>query len=163
MKFWSCELNGKCQDAMPTAEAYASMTFRRKPFRRMRLPVEPDITSNATIRRIFVDKHLVEWTSVEISSKIRRNLVEKWDNAKMKVTYQKSAMRMRLEMTGMIVYTTDKMWCYGSPKKGKEFNRTIWHFITSIWCTTRKHRSYILLFFLRSRCIALFTVASFGK
>ena len=26
----------------------------------------------------------------------------------MKVTYQKSAMRMRLEMTGVIVYTTDK-------------------------------------------------------
>ena len=39
----------------------------------------------------------------------------------MKVTYQKSAMRMRLEMTGVIVYTTDKMWCYGSPKK-KETN-----------------------------------------
>ena len=54
----------------------ASMTFRRKPFRRMRLPVEPDITSNATIRRIFVERHLVEWTSVEISSKILRNLVE---------------------------------------------------------------------------------------
>ena len=103
----------------------ASMTFRWKPFRRMRLPVEPDITSNATFRRIFVERHLVEWTSVEISSKIRRNLVEKWDNAKMKVTYQKSAMRMRLEMTGVIVYTTDKIWCYGSPKKGIEFNRTL--------------------------------------
>ena len=60
-----------------TCPHVASMTFRRKPFRRMRLPVEPDITSNATIRRIFVERHLVEWTSVEISSKIRRNLVEK--------------------------------------------------------------------------------------
>ena len=53
------------------------MTFRRKPFRRMRLSVESDITSNATIRRIFVERQLVEWTSVEILSKIRRNLVEK--------------------------------------------------------------------------------------
>ena len=70
------------------------MTFRRKPFRRMQLSVEYDITSNATIRRIFVERQLVEWTSVEISSKIRRNLVEKWDNAKMKVTYQnKSAIQ----------------------------------------------------------------------
>ena len=96
------------------------MTFRRKPFRRMWLSVEYDITSNATIRRIFVERQLVEWTSVEISSKIRQNLVEKWDNAKMKVTYQNSAMRMRLEMTGVIVCTTHKMWCYGSPKKGKK-------------------------------------------
>ena len=55
----------------------ASMTFRRKPFRRMRLSVESDITSNATIRRIFVERQLVKWTTVEISSKIRRNLVEK--------------------------------------------------------------------------------------
>ena len=55
----------------------ASMTFRRKPFRRMRLSVESDITSNATIRRIFVERQLVEWTYVEISSKIRRNFVEK--------------------------------------------------------------------------------------
>ena len=47
----------------------ASMTFRRKPFRRMRPSVESDITSNATIRRIFVERQLVEWTSVEISSK----------------------------------------------------------------------------------------------
>ena len=53
------------------------MTFGRKPFRRMRLSVEYDITSNATIRRTFVERQLVEWTSVEISSKIRRNLVEK--------------------------------------------------------------------------------------
>ena len=54
----------------------ASMTFGRKPFRRMGLSVEYDITSNATIRRIFVERQLVEWTSVEISSKIRRNLVD---------------------------------------------------------------------------------------
>ena len=52
----------------------ASMTFRRKPFRRMRPSVESDITSNATIRRIFVERQLVEWTSVEISSKF----VEIW-------------------------------------------------------------------------------------
>ena len=96
------------------------MTFRRKPFRRMRLSVESDITSNATIRRIFVERQLVEWTTVEISSKIRRNLVEKRDYAKMKVTYQFNAMRMRLEMTGMIVYTTNNMWCYRSSKKGKD-------------------------------------------
>ena len=61
---------------MQTNNNAASMTFGRKPFRRMRLSVEYDITSNATIRRIFVERQLVEWTSVEITSKIRRNLVE---------------------------------------------------------------------------------------
>ena len=52
----------------------ASMTFGRKPFRRMRLSVESDITSNATIRRIFVERQLVEWTSVEILSKFGRKM-----------------------------------------------------------------------------------------
>ena len=100
---------------------YASMTFRRKPFRRMRLSVESDMTWNATVRRIFVERQLVEWTSVEISSKFG----QKRDNAKMKATYQNSAMGMSLELTGVIVSTTDKMRCYGSQKKGKELNRTI--------------------------------------
>ena len=59
---------------IPEDTAVASMTFRRKPFRRMRLSVESDITSNATIRRIFVEKQLVEWTSVEIPSKFGRKM-----------------------------------------------------------------------------------------
>ena len=45
------------------------MTFRRKPFRRMRPSVESDITSNATIRRIFVEDN----SSNEHLSKFRRN------------------------------------------------------------------------------------------
>ena len=53
------------------------MTFRRKPFRRMRHIVEYDITSNATIRRNYVERQYVECTSVEKSSKVRRKLVEK--------------------------------------------------------------------------------------
>ena len=50
------------------------MTFRRKPFRRMRLSVEYDITSNATIRRIFVKDN----SSNGHLSKFRRKLVEIW-------------------------------------------------------------------------------------
>ena len=53
------------------------MTFHQKLFRQMQLSVESEITSNATIRPIFVERQLVEWTSVGISSKICRNLVEK--------------------------------------------------------------------------------------
>ena len=53
----------------------ASMTFRRKPFRRMRHIVEYDITSNAAIRRNYVERQFVECKSVENSSKVRRKLV----------------------------------------------------------------------------------------
>ena len=55
----------------------ASMTSRRKPIRRMRHIVEYDITSNATIRRNYVERQFVECKSVENSSKVRRKLVEK--------------------------------------------------------------------------------------
>ena len=55
-------------------EMIASMTFRRKPFRRMRHIVEYDITSNATIRRNYVERQFVECKSVENSSKIGRKM-----------------------------------------------------------------------------------------
>ena len=42
----------------------------------MQLSVEYDITSNATIRRNYVERQIIEGTSVEILSKIRRILVE---------------------------------------------------------------------------------------
>ena len=66
----------------------ASMTFRRKPFRRMRNIVEYDITSNATIRRNTSKDNS---SNVNLS-KIRRKFVENWsknENSKMKVSYQK--------------------------------------------------------------------------
>ena len=50
------------------------MTFRRKPFRRMRHTVEYDITSNVTIRRNYVERQFDECTSVESSSKIGRKM-----------------------------------------------------------------------------------------
>ena len=50
---------------------------------------------------------------------------------------------MRLEMTGVIVYTTNKMWCYGSLKKGKRLNRTIdFYYINLMYYT----QAQILLF-----------------
>ena len=93
--------------------------------------VEWDFSSNLTSRRT---RPFVEFSSTDNSSnghlsKFRRKFVEIWSkmrNAKMKVTYQNSAMRMRLEVTGVIGYTTKKMWCYGSPKKGKRLNRKKW-------------------------------------
>ena len=77
------------------------MTFRRKPFRRMRHIVEYNITSNATIRRNYVERHFVECTSVEKSSKVRRKLVEN-ENLKIKVSFQNSAMCMRLKKMNKI-------------------------------------------------------------
>ena len=52
----------------------ASMTFRRKPFRRMRLSIESDITSNATIRK-FSSK---DNSSNGHLSKFCRKFVEIW-------------------------------------------------------------------------------------
>ena len=41
--------------------------------------VEYDITSNATIRRNYVERQFVECKSVENSSKVRRKLVVIWE------------------------------------------------------------------------------------